>query len=68
MSSRAHIDSLEVGDDLTFKAACRSGCRKATRKVSGFRRDDLGVIFAVNVKSYQGWTDFAVLRREVIEP
>ena len=67
MSSRKYIDSLKVGDDLTFRAPGRSGRRKATRKVSGFRRTDSGVIYAVNVKQYGGRIDFPVRPREIIE-
>lgn len=52
---------MKVGDEITFRSPTRSGSRKATRKITGFR--DYG---AVTVTKYHGWTDFAVKLDEII--
>ena len=52
---------MKVGDEITFRSPTRSGSRKATRKVTGFR--DYG---AVTVTRFHGWKDFAVKLEEII--
>lgn len=58
---RKAINAIRVGDRITFKAATRSHCRKATRIVSGTHP------CGVTVKSYHGWSDFVVKGREILE-
>lgn len=57
--------NMKIGDYITFKSPTRSGNRKATRKITGFREyDEFDTV--VLVTQYHGWKDFAVKPYEII--
>ena len=57
--------NMKIGDYITFKSPTRSGTKKATRKITGFR--DYGDFDkAVLVTQYHGWKKFAVRLDEII--
>ena len=70
------IDGVEqfygcrVGDRLTFKAATRWSCAKATRKVNGFYNlyadDGCTIRDKYPTVRYGGWPDFVVRPYEII--
>jgi hypothetical protein len=51
---------ITVGCYVTFKSPTRDGCRKATRKVTGF--DSVGRALV----AYRGYRDFVVKDSEII--
>jgi len=51
---------MKIGDRLTFKAATRAHCRKATRPITGF--DSYGRPLV----NYAGWRGFIVRHDEII--
>ena len=54
--------NIKVGDRITFRAVTRHTGAKATRVVNGF----WGSTDKPTVR-YQGWSNFAVRRSEIIE-
>jgi hypothetical protein len=50
---------LNVGDSITFKAATRSDCKLATRKVVGIDE------FGRPMVRYHGWSNFVVAWHEI---
>ena len=58
------LESIRVGDRITFKAATRHCFKKATRVVTSVPREGADWF---TVKGYQGWSDFAVRPAEIIE-
>lgn len=51
---------VNVGDEIEFKSATRSHCRKAIRKVTACQDG------RVTVTKYHTWTNFAVRENEII--
>lgn len=67
--NQKELDSLEVGDSITFKALTRYSNAKATRKVTGFGLSDINADLKrtrvwVEVR-YAGYGNFAVKPVEV---
>lgn len=63
MINQEQLDTLSVGDYITFKCATRSHCRKATRKVTGFY---FGFFKRIGVEvHYHGWSGFVVKPHEI---
>jgi len=60
------LSAIRRGDRITFKAWTREGIRKATRVVTSVPGETPWVDH-FTVKSYNGWTNFAVRPHEVIE-
>ena len=60
------LSAIRRGDRITFKAWTRDGTRKATRVVTSVNGEHPW-LDCFTVKSYNGWTDFAVRPHEVIE-
>lgn len=53
------IDSIKIGDRITFRAATRDSDRTATRVVNGFDPWNRPTV------RYAGWADFIVRREEI---
>lgn len=64
MNAAPDLAAIRVGDRITFRAATRSGCRKATRVVTGTPGNTWHGGFSV--KSFHGWSGFVVRPGEVV--
>lgn len=59
------LENIKVGDRIVFKSPTREGCRKATRVVTSIP-GQMPWPSHFTVKSFNGWSDFAVKHGEIV--